>query len=101
MKTITINNKEYKIKYTIRALFIYEQITGHSFEGKTLMDNYILFYSMLVANNQDDFLKWDEFIDALDENPSLIQNFMEVNEQATTKNNMLIDDDNTTDEKKS
>ena len=32
MNTITINNTEYKVKYTIRALFIFEQITGKAFE---------------------------------------------------------------------
>lgn len=30
MNTITINNTEYKVKYTIRALFIFEQITGNN-----------------------------------------------------------------------
>lgn len=100
MKTITIRNKEYKIKYTIRALFIYEQITGHSFEAKSLMDNYVFFYSMIVANNMDDFLKWDDFLDALDEDPSLIEKFVDVTDETTTKNNMLIEEV-ANDEKKS
>ena len=66
MKTIKINDKEYKVKYTIRALFIYEQITGKPFAINTLMDNYIFFYSLILANNLDDVLEWDTFIDALD-----------------------------------
>lgn len=73
MKTITINGKEYKIKYTIRALFIFERITERSFEIKTLLDNYLFFYSMLLACNPSDVLSWDEFIDALDDDPTLYQ----------------------------
>ena len=71
MNTITINNTEYKIKYTIRALFIFEQITGKAFEIKTLLDNYIFFYSMILANNPDNILDWNVFIDALDSDPSI------------------------------
>lgn len=61
MNTITINNTEYKVKYTIRALFIFEQITGKAFEIKTLLDNYIFFYSMILANNPDNILDWNVF----------------------------------------
>ena len=71
MNTITINNIEYKVKYTIRALFIFEQITGKAFEIKTLLDNYIFFYSMILANNPDNILDWNVFIDALDSDPSI------------------------------
>ena len=71
MNTITINNTEYKVKYTIRALFIFEQITGKAFEIRTLLDNYIFFYSMILANNPDNILDWNVFIDALDSDPSI------------------------------
>ena len=71
MNTITINNTEYKVKYTIRALFIFEQITGKAFEIKTLLDNYIFFYSMILANNPENILDWNVFIDALDSDPSI------------------------------
>lgn len=69
---ITINGNQYKIKYTIRALFIFEQITGKPFEIKTLLDNYIFFYSMILANNPESVLDWDVFIDALDNDKELI-----------------------------
>lgn len=73
MKQITINGKNYNIKYSLRALFIFEQITNRPFEIKTLLDNYIFFYSMILASNKDkEPLDWDEFIDALDESPNLL-----------------------------
>lgn len=69
---LTINKKKYTVKYTIRALFIFEQITGKAFEIKTLLDNYVFFYSMIVANNPDSVLEWDDFIDALDNDKKLL-----------------------------
>lgn len=81
MKIINIKNKEYKVKQTLRALFIFEQITGRPFEIKTMLDNYIFFYSVILANNPDNILDWDDFIDALDENPNLLNDFTELNQK--------------------
>lgn len=69
---IKINDTEYNIKYTIRALFIFEQITGKAFKIESLLDNYIFFYSMILASNKDKVLDWDDFINAIDENPNLM-----------------------------
>lgn len=85
---ITIKNTEYKIKYTLRALFIFEQITGKSFNIETLLDNYIFFYSMILANN-DDVLTWDEFIDALDSDPTILTQISKAVEQAQVKENLF------------
>lgn len=71
--TVIINGKEYAVKYTIRALFIFEQITGKPFKIETLLDNYVFFYSMLLASNKDNVLSWDDFIDALDADRTLFQ----------------------------
>ena len=73
MKKIKIKGKNYNIKYTIRALFIFEQITGKPFKIETLLDNYVFFYSIILANNMDkeNIISWDEFIDELDKNPNL------------------------------
>ena len=93
MKQITINGKNYNIKYSLRALFIFEQITNKSFEIKTLLDNYIFFYSMILASNKDkEPLDWDEFIDALDESPNLL---VEMNDIISKQQNVdkLINQD--------
>lgn len=76
--TITINNTEYKLKYTIRALFIFEQITGKPFEIKTLLDNWIFFYSIILANNPDNPLDWEEFLDAIDNDSNLMAQLSKV-----------------------
>lgn len=78
MNTIKINNKKYKVKYTLRALFIFEQITGRTFELKTLLDNYVFFYSLILANNGDNILDWNEFIDALDNDPNIFKQINDI-----------------------
>lgn len=94
MKKITINGTDYNIKYTIRALFIFEQITGKPFAIKTLLDNYIFFYSMILANNQDNVLDWDTFIDELDNNPKLYQDIAEIVTEQNKKDNLFGYDEN-------
>lgn len=95
--TLTINNKDYKVKYTIRALFIFEQITGKPFEMKTLLDNYVLFYSMILANNPDDILSWDDFIEALDNDKKLIEQLNGVLIEQDKKNSIFQVEEETED----
>ena len=98
MKTIQINGKNYKIKYSIRALFIFEQITGKAFKIDTLLDNYIFFYSMILANNKDgDILQWDDFLDAIDNDPKLFEKMADIVGK-TEKKNELFDKGQTEDE---
>lgn len=90
--TIKINGKEYRVKYTIRALFIWEQIMKRPFEVKTMLDTFALFYSIILANNENDVLDWNEFMDALDNDPNLFNQLNDkVNE--STKVEELMEDD--------
>lgn len=99
MKTIKINDKEYKVKYTIRALFYWEQITGKPFAINTLLDNYLFFYCMILANNPDDVLEWDQFLNAIDDDPTL---FSQINStvEDSQKKDELFNNEETTGEKK-
>lgn len=63
---IKIGDKEWKLKYSIRALFLYERLTGKSFEMAGLEDQVIFFYCILLAQNPE-FMTFDEFCDAIDE----------------------------------
>lgn len=74
MKTITIKKRDYILKYTLRAFFIFENLTGKQFEFGRMLDEYLLFYSVLLANNKDTFLmSFDEFVEACDFDPSLLR----------------------------
>ncbi len=97
MKKIKIKGKNYNIKYTIRALFIFEQITGKPFKIETLLDNYLFFYSMILANNQDksEILSWDDFIDALDNDPNLFGKINNAVEQQQKQDKIFNQEDST------
>lgn len=100
MKKISINGKDYNIKYTIRSLFIFEQITGKPFAINTLLDNYVFFYSMLIACNNDDVLTWDEFIDALDADPTILKQMNDVVEEQQKQSKVFNQEDENGDVKK-
>lgn len=85
MRTVTINGKEWKLAYNLRSLFIYEQIAGHPYTGEKTMDNYLLLYAMLQANNESFSMTADEFIDACDEDMGIFQVFVEVMEDYTKR----------------
>lgn len=86
---LTINNKDYTIKYTIRALFIFEQITGKAFEIKTVLDNYLFLYSLILANNQDNPLTWDEFVEAIDNDKGVLEQLNKVITDYQNKDNLF------------
>lgn len=95
MKEIEINGKNYKLKYTVRSLFIFEQITGKSFKIESLLDNYLFFYSMILANNREDVLDWDTFINAMDEDPTLFKRMSDIIEEQQKKDNLFTNEEKT------
>lgn len=95
MKEIEINGKNYKLKYTIRSLFIWEQITGKSFKIENMLDNYLFFYSMLLANNPDNILSWDDYINAMDEDPMLFKRMTDIIEEQQKKDNLFTNEEKT------
>lgn len=102
MDKININGKDYNLKYSVRSLFLFEQITKKSFKIETLLDNYVFFYCLILANNRDNTLEWDEFIDAMDEDETLFKRMSDIVTKQQKKNE-LFDDNETNDdgEKKS
>ena len=93
MDTIFIKGKEYNLKYTIRSLFLFEQITKKSFKIETLLDNYIFFYCLILANNKDNALDWDDFIDAMDNDATLFQRMGDIVAKQQKKNELFEGDD--------
>ena len=89
MKQIEINGKSYNLKYTVRSLFIFEQITGKSFKIETLLDNYLFYYSLILANNSDNVLEWDEYLDAMDDDPQLFKKMSEIIEEQQKKDEIF------------
>ena len=66
MKTISLNGKDFSLKYTLRAFFVFESISGYPFQFGKMLDEFLLFYSFLLASNQElfkmEFEQFKEFI---------------------------------------
>lgn len=87
MENITIRGKEYPIKYTLRALFIYEQITGETFNPKNTIESYLFYYCIILANNPSFEYTFKDFISICDEDVTIaikLQTFLvkEMDKQA-------------------
>ena len=87
---MTIKGQNYKLKYTLRALFIYEQITGKAFELKTITDEYLFFYCVLLANNPDSSLTFEELIESIDEDLSIMLEFQNFLKTELEKQQLLM-----------
>lgn len=87
--TIQIRQTEITLKYSMRALFQYENITGQSFNPKTLQDFCTFFYCVVCSSNKDLDLTFDEFVDFLDEDPSKMNEFAEWLSKTMQKSNFL------------
>lgn len=70
-----IKDTDIELRYTIRALFIFEKIANKTFSTTSLTDMYLLFYSMILANAPDIQLTFDELIDLCDNDITLFNNF--------------------------
>lgn len=70
-----ILGKNYEFKYSLRSMFVWEEITGKSFEVKTLLDTYILAYACIIANQDNPSLEFNDFINYCDEHPEVIEEF--------------------------
>lgn len=86
---ITIKDKTYKVKYSLRALFIFEQIKKEPFALKTITDYYLFFYCMLLASDSSAELTFDDFIDTLDEHPEIATEMMSYLTKENEKNAMF------------
>ena len=92
MNTILINGKEYKIKYGIRSMLIAEQITQKPFSLDNMNEQLVFLYSCLLAADNELSMSYEEFLDAIDEDMSIIIRFGQyLAEQQKKEKNILKD----------
>lgn len=90
MSKVKINGVEYTAKYSLRALFMYERLTGNNgFETKTTEDSFRFMYAMVKANNPECTLTWDDFIDAVEADPTIAVALGAILNQQVTEMNAL------------
>ena len=72
---LNINGKDIELKYTLRAMIMYENITSTVFSPKTISDIITLFYCVVLSSSKDYSLTFETFLDWLDENTEELTNF--------------------------
>lgn len=89
---ISINNKTITLKYSLRAMMMYENITGGTLTPSSLTDVITFFYCVAVSSSMDYSLQMEEFIDWLDDNPDVLNEFGEWLQKVVITNNKLKKD---------
>lgn len=99
--TLEINELQITLKYSFRALIIFEEITGKSMTvPETLKDIMIFFYSIILSSAKGELQNWtwDDFVDYLDDNPDKIIEFttwlkavLETQNQITEKHSKEVE----------
>lgn len=74
---VKIKDKEIELKYSIRALIMYENIAEKTFTSASLTDTLMYFYCVIMSSSKDYAITWEEFLDWIDENSNVLQEFVE------------------------
>lgn len=85
---IKLGEKEYVVKKSMRALLLFEELTGKPMSkiDDSLNNTITLFYCILKVANKDFNYTFDEFIDLIDENIDSINVFTEYLQSEAKKN---------------
>ena len=86
---VTIHNREINLRYSFRAMMIYEKITGTSFNPKGITEIMIYFYSTILASDKDISLTFEEFMNWVDENPTVFNEYSVWLTSTLTKNSVM------------
>lgn len=84
---IQIKDKEIELRYTLRSMLMYENITEKTFNPSTMSDVITFMYCIVVSSSKDYSLMFDDFLDWLDDNPNMVNEFGEwLNSEVQTNN---------------
>lgn len=86
---IQINDREVELKYSFRALILYENIQNKTFAPQSLTDVLVFFFCAIVGSERDVQLSFDDFLDMIDEKPELVTEFSEWLTSELNKDSML------------
>lgn len=85
---VEIRNKKYIIKQSFRSYLLYEEMTGRQIgEVTSMKDVLTLLYCTLKGCNKDFEYSFDEYIDIIDEDPTIFDKFNEFNLSVIDKPN--------------
>lgn len=92
---IRIKDTDIELKNKIRAILIYEQMTGKTFNLQTTTDFMLYMYSVILANKPDLELTFEELIDIIEDDESKFKQFTNWLAGVTEKNQHFTDQDKT------
>ncbi len=84
-----INGLNYVLKYSLRSMFTFEEMTGKPFSISTLLDTYCFCYSCIISNPINPSLDFNSFIDWCDEHPETIKEFNKFMDEEMKKREVL------------
>ena len=76
--TIIIDSMEYTVRKGTKAIMVFEAMTEKPFEIKTTTDMVAYMYATILAGTPDLKLTLDQFVDALDDDPAMMQRMTEI-----------------------
>lgn len=86
---IQYKDKEIELKQSLRALLMYENITNKSFNPQNFTEILTYFYCIIVSSSKDFSIKFDDFVDYIDENPVILEEMTNWLNTELTNNNIL------------
>ena len=86
---ININDKEITLKYSLRAMMMYENVTNKTLNPSGITEVVTFFYCVVLASSKDYSLSSEDFMDWLDENPDTLKEFGEWLQATFTNTNKL------------
>lgn len=89
---ITINNNNIELKYSIRALMMYENLKEETFNPSNITNIVTFMYCIIVSSAKDYSITLDDVLDAIDENNNLLKEFTEWLAKTTENQNKLKKD---------
>lgn len=74
---VNIHDKEIEMKFSFKGEMLFEAISGESFAAKNTTEWIQIMFCYIIAIEGDGFIKFEDFIKYLDENPDKIYEFIE------------------------
>ena len=79
---IIYKNKEYDLVWSVQAMLLFEKIMGYAFRGKTVKDNIVMLYVILVTiEGSDKNLNYHEYSSWINQNARTLQKFINWTEE--------------------
>ncbi len=86
---LNIKDKEVTLRYSFRSLLLYENIQNKSFTPSTTTDVLVFFYCVIMGSEKNLDFTFDEFLDMIDEDQTLVIKFSDWLTKEINKQNML------------